>query len=226
MILTGLARSYGQLFAARMFLGSAESTYGPASFSLVTDYYPVEERGRMLGFYQLGGIAGFVFLPVGGLVAGQWGWRAAFHVYAIPGFILAVIAFRLREPARGGREVEHREVEGAEVGTESAFARLRSRQAFSYLLRVGTVRVTLLSMGLTTFFLSGLGIWTTTFLVRYHQMTLVQASAALSLLAFGAIAGALLGGYLGDRLVKSGRRAGRLYVAGGAQLAGVVTSLR
>ena len=222
MILTGLAQSYVQLFAARMFLGSAESTYGPASFSLVTDYYPVEERGRMLGLYQLGGIAGFVFLPVGGLVAGHWGWRAAFHVYAIPGFVLAVVAYRLREPARGSRDAEHHQLEDAAVGEASGFARLRSREAFTYLLRVGTVRVTLLSMGLTTFFLSGLGIWTTTFLVRYHQMTLVQASAALSLLAVGAIAGALTGGYLGDRLVKAGHGAGRLHVAGGAQLAGVL----
>ncbi len=222
MILTGLAQSYVQLFAARMFLGSAESTYGPASFSLVSDYYPVKERGRMLGFYQLGGIAGFVFLPVGGLVAGHWGWRAAFHLYAIPGFILAVVAYRLREPKRGSADAAHHELEDAAVGTESAFARLATRQAFAYLLRVGTVRVTLLSIGLTTFFLSGLGIWTTTFLVRYHDMSLVQASAALSLLALGAICGALLGGYLGDRLVKAGYATGRLQVAGFAQLAGVV----
>lgn len=222
MILTGLARSYVTLFAARMFLGSAESTYGPASFSLVSDYYPVEERGRMLGYYQLGGIAGFVFLPIGGLVAGHWGWRAAFHVYAIPGFLLAVVAYRLREPERGSRDAAHHQLDAAAVGTESAFARLRAREAFAYLLRVGTVRVTLLSMGLTTFFLSGLGIWTTTFLVRYHHMSLVHASAALSLLALGAIVGALLGGYLGDRLVRAGRSAGRLHVAGCAQLAGVV----
>lgn len=222
MVFTGLARSFGALFGARMFLGVAVSTYGPASFSLIADYYPVEERAKRLGIFQLGGVIGFLTLPIGGFIAGKWGWQAAFHFYAIPGFVLAMLAWRLPEPERGRRDREHQRLEHVEAGTGSAFARMGTRQAFGTVLRIPTVIVSLVTGGLTEFFLSGLGIWAATFLIRYHDMSVAQASGALAVLAIGAIAGTLLGGILSDRLVRRGNELGRIHVAAAAQILGLV----
>jgi MFS family permease len=220
MVCTGVASSYGGLFAARMGLGVAESSYGPASFSLLADYYPVEQRSRVLGIFQVGSVLGFLGLPIGGLVASHWGWRAAFHLYALPGFLLAVLLWRLPEPPRGVSDREHQGLATHE--RPSAFSVMPAKAAFAHVLRIRSFTVSLLAFSLAIFFTSGLGIWATTFLVRYHDLSLPRATAATSLLAVGAIVGMLWGGRLADRLVARGRIAGRVEVAAAAQIAGVL----
>ena len=220
MVFTGVASSYGALFVSRMGLGGAESSYTPASFSLIADYYPVSERSRVLGLYQVGAVLGFLGLPLGGLVASAWGWRAAFHLFALPGFLLAVLLWRLPEPVRGRTDRTHAGLASDE--RLSAFALLPARQAFAHVLRIPSFTVSLLANSLAIFFTSGLGIWATTFLVRYHGLSLTRATAATGLLAVGAIVGMIWGGRLGDRLVARGRPAGRVEVAAVAQVAGVL----
>src|SRR3954467_1859532 len=83
MLATGLATSYPGSLLSRMGPGLAESSHTAASFSLLTDYYPVEKRSRVLGIYQVGAVLGFMGLPLGGLIATRWGWRAAFALYAL-----------------------------------------------------------------------------------------------------------------------------------------------
>lgn len=218
MLATGVATSYAALFLARMGLGVAESSYTPASFSLLTDYYPVEERSRVLGLYQVGSVIGFLGLPIGGLIATHWGWRAAFHLYALAGFVVAVLVWRLPEPARGAADG----VVETDAAPRSRFALMPAWPAFVHLVRIPSVTVSLLANALAIFFTSGLGIWATTFFVRYHGMTLTKATAATSILAVGAITGMIWGGRLGDRLVARGRVAGRVEVAAWAQIAGVL----
>jgi MFS family permease len=219
MLATGLATSYSSLFMSRMGLGVAESSYTPASFSLLTDYYPVEERSRVLGIYQVGSVLGFLGLPLGGLIATHWGWRAAFDLYALAGFVVAMLVWRLREPQRGLAD-------GLRAVTpetpRSPFAVMPAMPAFRYVLRIPSVTISLITNALAVFFTSGLGIWATTFLVRYHHLSLTKATAATSLLAVGAIVGMIWGGRLGDRLVARGRLAGRVEVAAAAQVVGVV----
>jgi MFS family permease len=203
-----------------MGLGVAESSYTPASFSLLADLYPVEKRSQVLGLYQVGAVLGFLGLPLGGLIASTWGWRAAFHLYALPGFLLAVLLWRLPEPPRGVPDRVHQGLSSSE--RPSAYSTMRASTAFAHVVRIRCFTVPLLANSLAVFFTSGLGIWATTFLVRYHDLSLTKATAATSLLAVGAITGMILGGRWGDRLVLSGRKAGRVEVAAAAQVLGVV----
>lgn len=99
--LGGLARNFWQLFLCRSMVGVGEASYTPAAQSLIADYFP--ERGRALalgvfwGGLALGGVAG---IWLGGELEGVYGWRAAFLAVGIPGFILAMLAAQLRDPAR------------------------------------------------------------------------------------------------------------------------------
>ena len=220
MLATGLATSYPALFLSRMGLGVAESSYTPASFSLLTDYYSVEERSRVLGIYQVGAVLGFAGLPLGGFIATHWGWRAAFDLYALAGFVVAVLVWRLHEPKRGAADGLRESV--APTVPRSPYAAMSAVPAFRYVLRTPSVTISLVTNGLAIFFTSGLGIWATTFLVRYHHLSLTKATAATSLLAIGAIIGMIWGGRLGDRLVARGRPAGRVEVAAAAQVVGVL----
>lgn len=218
MVFTGAASSYLTLFLSRMFLGAAESSYTPAGFSLLSDYYPVEERGRVMGQFRAATILAFASLPLGGVITDTWGWRTAFHVYAIPGFVIAVVAWRLNEPPRGARDIEHQGLDHAEAGTGSEYARMRTGRAIRAVLQVPTVRVILVGDLVSTFFTAGLTIWWTIFLVRYHDMSLTQATSWTAVFGLFGVTGVLVGGYLGDRLVGGGLAAGRLYVAAGAKV--------
>ena len=99
-----LFRPFGELLLARVFLGGVTAAAGPMVASLVGDYFPASERGRIYG-YILGGEligAGIGFAVTGDIAA--LSWRAAFVILSIPAFVLAWLMFRLPEPARGGSE--------------------------------------------------------------------------------------------------------------------------
>jgi MFS family permease len=219
MIAGGLAHSFGMLFSSQMFLGTAQSSYSPSAFSLIADYYPVSERGRMLAIFQVGAIAGFLGLAIGAFIEEHYGWRAAFHFFAILGFILSLLAWRLPEPARGLQDLKDLASGATQTAGASTFARMPSLTAFAFVLTIPSVLIPVLAGGLGNFFLSGLGTWAITFLVRYQHMSLTSASLTTSLMGVGAILGALGGGFAGDRLVAEGVRAGRYYIAGIANVA-------
>src|SRR5581483_6456793 len=90
------------LLVARLFLGAVTAVAGPAVASLVGDYFPSGERGKIYG-YILGGElvgAGVGFVVTGDIAA--LSWRAAFVILALPAFALAWFVARLPEPRRGG----------------------------------------------------------------------------------------------------------------------------
>jgi sugar phosphate permease len=179
----------------------------------------------VLGIYQVGAVLGFLGLPIGGFIATHWGWRAAFDLYALAGFVVALLVWRLHEPKRGAADGLREPAtlrEGAPTAPRSPFAVMPTVPAFRYVLRTPSVTISLLTNALAVFFTSGLGIWATTFLVRYHHLSLTKATAATSLLAVGAIVGMIWGGRLGDRLIARGRPAGRVEVAAAAQIVGVL----
>ena len=76
---------------------------GPVVASLVGDYFPGRERGRIYSFVLTGELvgAGVGFAVTGDIAA--LSWRAAFVILAIPAFILAYLVFHLPEPVRGGQ---------------------------------------------------------------------------------------------------------------------------
>ena len=113
----GLARSFAQLFTARVFVGVGEATLTPAAYSMIADYFPPERLGRAIGVYAtgifigsglalvLGGAAirliteaGSMDLPlVGTLVP----WQLTFIVVSAPGLLIVLLMmFTVREPVR------------------------------------------------------------------------------------------------------------------------------
>jgi len=104
MVASGLAGSFETLLLTRLALGTATATAGPTISSLVGDYFPTRERGRVYGMILsgelLGAALGFV---VSGELASAVSWRLAFFVLAVPSLALTLAVWRLLpEPARGG----------------------------------------------------------------------------------------------------------------------------
>ncbi|MCO5992965.1 MFS transporter [Actinoallomurus rhizosphaericola] len=105
MVAGALAGSFLWLLLSRLALGAVTATSGPPVASLIGDYFPPGERGRIYGFVLSGELLGAgLGLLVGGNLAPLLTWRAAFAVLAVLGLgLVYVIARRLPEPARGGQ---------------------------------------------------------------------------------------------------------------------------
>ncbi len=103
MIWSAAAGSFGQLLLARLALGAVTAVAGPAVASLVGDWFPGGERGKIYSYVLTGELLG---ASVGFVVTGDLAalsWRLAFMILALPAFFIAWAVFHLKEPARGGQ---------------------------------------------------------------------------------------------------------------------------
>jgi ABC-type branched-subunit amino acid transport system ATPase component/sugar phosphate permease len=145
--LTGLVQNVLQMFLARLGAGLGQSTSLPVSSPLLMDTYPIPARGRI--FAVLGGtqaigsaLTPFIAGALAAIVGGDNGWRVAFLVLGLVTVPVALLALTLKEPRRGGHEMQS--VLGEELMPEEedelpislgvAFERLGKIQTFYYLL--------------------------------------------------------------------------------------------
>ncbi|WP_433436199.1 MFS transporter [Nonomuraea sp. CA-141351] len=105
MLVGGLADSLSWLLLSRVAVGALTAAAGPTVVSLVGDFFPAAERGRIYGFILSGEMLGAGFgLVVGSTLAHLLSWHAAFWFLALLGIAFVfVIARKLPEPKRGGQ---------------------------------------------------------------------------------------------------------------------------
>jgi MFS transporter, Spinster family, sphingosine-1-phosphate transporter len=99
---SGLAIGYFMLLCTRCLVGIGEAAYGPIAPAMLSDMYPERRRGKIMALFYLaipvGSALGFV---IGGTFADTtWGWSGAFQVVVVPGLILGVLCFFMRDPRR------------------------------------------------------------------------------------------------------------------------------
>ena len=219
MIFTGLASGFFMLLLGRMVLGLWDPCDNPTSQSLLADYYPVNQRSKVMGIYQMGQLTGFFLLPIGGLMGQAWGWRATFYLFALPAFVVALLSWRLPEPVRGIQERRHQRLEADEnTVIASEYQSVPVTVAYKHILRCRSYTASLVSSAVGSLFFGGIGVWTPTFLIRYHDLDVAEATTALSLVAVGGLVGVLTAGNLADFLTHSGYTSARIGVAGISRL--------
>lgn len=192
--LCGFTQNYSQLFLARMGVGVGEAGGVAPAYSLISDYFPPQERARALAVYSFGiPIGSAAGIALGGIVASMVDWRAAFITVGIAGVLIAPI-FKLfvREPERGRYDLK------AQAGAPEKAGLL---QAVGFVARKPTFW--LLSFGASCSSIMGYGsfYWIPTFLRRSYGFDLQQAAFYYaSILLIGGVIGVWLGGMLGDKL--------------------------
>lgn len=188
-LLTWLVRDYHQLLLRHTIVGIGEASYATIAPSLVADLFPFERRGRMLSIYYLGLPLGSALgILLGGPLGEHLGWRVPFMLAGIPGFLLAVIFWILPEPERGQ--------------TEKLVA-TPERSTFLGLFRNPAFVTASLGMAMYTFAVGGLQVWIPTFLHRIRGMSVSRAAVTFGLIAaVNGIVATILGGWIGDRMLK------------------------
>jgi len=212
--LTAAAQGFGQLLGLRALLGFGQAVTEPSANSLLSDYYPTERRGRAFSLQQVLGFVGIgLGIAAGGAIGKQLGWRWAFVVPGIPGVLIALACYGLREPRRGAGDRAHLGIDD-DLDDEPERTRIFEhglrrflvdlvvglRQDFRTILSIPTMRYALVGVGALLFTVSGIGAWLAVFHERFSGLSQEAATGAVgALLIAGGIPGILLGGRLADR---------------------------
>jgi ACS family hexuronate transporter-like MFS transporter len=106
-LLHAFARGALSLGVFRFLLGMGESGNWPGAVKVVAEWFPPEERSLASGIFNSGSAAGAILAPpIVAFMVLRFGWRSAFAVVGVLGFIwlVAWIAF-YRSPGKGSTEI-------------------------------------------------------------------------------------------------------------------------
>ncbi len=95
-LLIGLSPNYIILGLLLVILGLAGGGYHPAAAPMVSASATEENRGKALGFHQIGGSASFFLAPlITAGIAGALGWRGTFIAISIPAIVIGIAFYIL-----------------------------------------------------------------------------------------------------------------------------------
>ena len=204
---TGLAKNFTGVLIPRAFVGLGEAGFVPGGTAMISASYPKERRGWAMGIFHiaipLGAAAGVI---LGGLISVRMGWRAPFLFFAIPGVILGIMAFFMKD---------YKTVDdtGTQGGIKNFFIALRN------VLRLPTMRWYYLALGIAVFMTSSVLIWLPSLMMRMLNISEAKAGLLFGAIGLAAIIGAPLGGFLADFWQKKNPR-GRMYIPAVAYIVG------
>jgi MFS family permease len=187
-------KSFPQLLMARSGIGIGEAGYAPAGTAMLSGLFPSERRSRMMGFWNISiplGIA--VGIALGGFIAQKWGWRHAFGVVAVPGVIVAVLFFFVKDY----KTVELvKTAEGCEPGT--ARVKMSGQDIFRAFIQVPSLILTNAGFIGCIFANNAIMTWLPSYLNRVEGLSMAQAGLKTGSIMLMALIGLPLGGWLAD----------------------------
>lgn len=183
--LTASVHDYLSLNLRHAALGIGEACFGIFAPALLADFYPAEQRNRVMTIFN-------VALPVGAACsyeAGAWvaqhhGWRMSFMSSALPGVLVALlILIFLREPKRNARN-------DVKTDRQSVFSLVRNRAYLSSIFGYAAV----------TFSLGGISWWMPSFLHREEGYSVEAAGGIMGpIIVVAGLGGTAFGGWVAQR---------------------------
>ena len=186
-------RNYGQLMAARAFVGLGEAGYGSVGAALIASVFPERMRaGLLAALFASASVGSVLGVMLGGVIAARWGWQAAFGVVGVPGLLLALLYLKVRDY----RTVALRPEPALSAAPRPATARFALRS----LVRSRTIRWVCLGAAAQLIVVSSIWAWLPSFLHRYHGMEPAAAGVHAAIVVMIGAAGSLLWGVVVDRV--------------------------
>lgn len=185
-IATALTRGLGGLVACRAVLGATEAAGIPGAGKAIHQYLKPAERALGNAVNQAGVSLGMMLAPpVATIVAVRWGWRQAFLVTGLLGFVWVPV---WNWVSRWSRADASPPVPGAGLGI------LRDPALWAF-VAANALAMTPYSLWTN---------WTTLYLVDVHRLSLAEAAWYAWIPPVFAVAGGLAGGWLSLRFVARG----------------------
>ena len=191
-------KSFPQLLASRSGIGIGEAGYAPAGTAMLSGLFPPEKRSRMMGLWNMSiplGIA--VGIAIGGFVAQHWGWRHAFGLVAIPGAIVAILFFFVKDY----KTVELVKTVGSSA-TGKNQVKMSKKDIFREFIHTPSLILTNIGFIGCVFANNAIIVWLPTYFHRVEGIPISEAGIKTSVLMLLAIIGLPLGGWLADMWFK------------------------
>ena len=207
--LAGKADSFRNLFLARMGVGIGEATLGPASTSLLADYF---DNARLPLAYGIVGAAPFIGTGLANIVGGPlidwlearpnftlplfgelYSWQMVLVCVGLPGILLAAVMFTIAEPVRRG-------------ALKDASAGFPLREVWRFVASRGKYLtyhfIAYLCLSIQGFaFLT----WVVEFFVRKHDWTKTEIGLTYGIIALVVgVIGSVWAGFFAGRLIGRG----------------------
>jgi MFS family permease len=214
----GLAKNFFQMLLLRMGVGVGEACLSPAAYSLITDYFPKERRATAISVYSMGiyigsGLAFLLGGTVVGLASGQevWDlpvigatrpWQVIFFVVGMPGVLLALLMYTIKEPMRRGIRL----IQAAD-GTMKR-TQVPLKEVYEYVLKNRTTFLChTIGFALLSFSSYGSSAWIPEFYKRLHGWSSARAGIIYGLIVmiFSTL-GVVAGGRISDWMTARGYR--------------------
>ncbi|HEX5548449.1 MAG TPA: MFS transporter [Ktedonobacterales bacterium] len=219
---TAFVRSFPLLFFTRAMVGVGEASYYPAGSALLGAYYPLKKRARIMSGWQSGQLVGMVlaFAIVALLDSiidpAREPWRLAFFITGIPGLILALFIWFVKDKpdvsVESSQELEsdgaehvddaHVDAHGAALSLSGGFGAMM--QSVGTVLRIRTIWVVVALQALmfivVTPAITFLPIYVHSENGPFHLKSNTTALVAGAIIVIGGVSGILLGGVLADKM--------------------------
>ncbi len=208
-------RNFTQLFVARVAIGVGEAAYAPGGAAMISALFPEKKRALVMGIWNsaipLGSAIG---VAAGGYIAVHYGWRNAFGIVALPGLLIALLFFTVRD---------YHTVDLVKSGDEKEAGKVKMKTGdmLREFIATPSLLFTYFGFAANVFVTTSLLTWLPTYFHRVYDLPMEKASIKASIVMLLAIVGAPLGGYLADRWLKRRENARLLFPA----ISSLVTAL-
>ena len=203
--LAGLANSFGKLFGARIGVAVGEAVMAPISVSLVSDSFPENKQGKPMGIITSGVYIGIGITLLGGgflidyltsiggitlpLIGYLKPWQATFMIVGIPGLVLAIAAFYLKEP----RRIEEQADSNHLVDKKNVFLHLKEHRKTLIPMFGGLIFMALIFYSFS--------FWAPTMMIRTFNISLTEVGFILGIITIiSSITGTIIAGSAVDYL--------------------------
>ena len=203
------AKSFPHLFIARSAIGIGEAGYAPGGTAMISALFPEKKRALLVGLWNISIPLGSALgVALGGSIAAHYGWRHAFGLVALPGLIIALLFFFIRD---------YKTVELVKSPNSDADGpkplRMKTLDIVREFSRTPSLLLTYVGFAGNTFLTTSILSWLPTFLHRFQGLSMEKASVMTSLVLLLSIVGSPLGGFLADKWLKKRVNARLLFSA-------------
>jgi MFS family permease len=211
--LCALTGNFVQLLFTRALIGVGEAGYAPGGTAVISGLYPESKRSKMMGLWNasipLGTAIGVL---LGGIIATRLGWKHAFGLVALPGFIVAILFFFVKD---------YKTVDLSYTDSQNQKTKMKGKDFLREFLSKPSLIITYFGFAAVIFVTTSLVTWLSTYFHVTRDLPIEKAGSMASAVMVLAIVGAPLGGFITDQWKKKNVRARLLFPASSTFLAAI-----
>ena len=201
--LCALTGNFVQLVFTRALIGVGEAGYAPGGSAVISGLYPEDKRSKMMGLWNasipLGTAIGVL---AGGIIATRLGWKHAFGIVALPGLIVAILFFFVKD---------YKTVDLSVTDNNNVKTKMKTGDILREFLSRPSLIFTYFGFAAVVFVTTSLITWLSTYFTVTRGISVERAGSMASAVMVLAIVGAPVGGILTDRWRKTNIKARLLF---------------